>query len=143
MFFKKKIETYSVSTKNTFFIFSIYGTISFIISVKSYWYLLNAWCNQWFFSKINVNSFWNASKTCRLTIFITLSLFEFGKKELSPLTDQFQMCITRTVYKCWDYRVTAVSVTRRIFWTGQLPPSSQDMAQDKNHGQNFTTDLKH
>lgn len=53
------------------------------------------------------------------------------------------MCITRTVYKCWDYRVTAVSVTRRIFWTGQLPPSSQDMAQDKNHGQNFTTDLKH
>lgn len=45
--------------------------------------------------------------------------------------------------KCWDYRETAVSVTRRIFWTGQLPPSSQDMAQDKNYGQNFTTDLKH
>lgn len=56
---------------------------------------------------------------------------------------KFPMCITRTVYKCWDYRVTTVSVARRIFWTGQLQPSSQDMAQDKNHGQNFTTDLKH
>lgn len=97
------------------------------------------------FSEINVNSFWNASKTCRLKIYITWSLFEFEKFCLenyfftvrvislnrSTFHLKFSIYVTRTVYKCWDYRATAVSVTRRIIWTGQLPPSSQDMAQDK------------
>lgn len=44
---------------------------------------------------------------------------------------KFSIYVTRTMYKCWDYRATAVSVTRRIIWTGQLPPSSQNMAQNK------------